>query len=124
MLRAKNTKFITDEILVYLKEHIEEVTSNVEQAAQFLYYLQEVDGGIGAWDEELGQRLIETVTEANNFASLSRIHQIKTIYAIWNYNLMNDDVFELYKSIPIEADSTLLYYFCQIEMTRSSEREW
>ncbi len=72
----------------------------------------------------MGQKLIETVTEANNFASLSRIHQIKTIYAIWNYNLMNDDLFELYKSIPIEADSTLLYYFCQIEMTRSSEREW
>ena len=37
---------------------------------------------------------------------------------------MTDDVFELYKSIQIEADSTVLFYFCLIEMTRSSEREW
>jgi hypothetical protein len=114
LLKTKNTKFITDEILIYLKENIEEVTSNVEQSAQLLFYLQEVDGGMGAYDEELGQRLIQTVTDPTNFSSLSKIQQIKSIYAIWNYNLMTDDVFELYKSIQIEADSTLIFYFCQI----------
>ena len=109
LLKTKNTKFITDEILIYLKEHIEEVTSNVEQSAQLLFYLQEVDGGMGAYDEELGLRLIETVTDPTNFSSLSKIQQIKSIYAIWNYNLMTDDVIELYKSVKIEADSTLLF---------------
>lgn len=52
------------------------------------------------------------------------MQQLRTIYAIWNYNQLTDEIFELYKNIPIEADSTVLYYFCQIEMTRSSEREW
>ena len=37
---------------------------------------------------------------------------------------MTDDIFELYKSIQIDSDSTILHYFCEIEMSRSSEREW
>lgn len=37
---------------------------------------------------------------------------------------MTDDIFDLYKAIQIEADSTILHYFCEIEMSRSSEREW
>jgi len=110
--------------MIYLKNHVEEISQNLENSVKLLYYLQEVEGGIGIYDEELYSGLIQTVTEANNFASLSKINQIRSIYAIWNYSLLTDDIFELYKSIQIEAESTLLYYFCQIEMTRSSEREW
>lgn len=50
-LRAENTKFLTEEILAYLKENIEEVTKNVENCAKLLFYLQEVEGGKGVNDE-------------------------------------------------------------------------
>lgn len=79
-----------------------------------MYYFQEVEGGSGVYDEELFNNLIETVTEADNFATLNKVQQLRSVYAIWNYNLMTDEVFELYKNIQIEADSTTLYYFCQI----------
>lgn len=89
-----------------------------------MFLLQEVDGGKGVNDNELFARLIETVTQPDNFNSLQKIDQIRSIYAIWNYNLMTDDIFELYKSIQIDSDSTILHYFCEIELSRSSEREW
>lgn len=89
-----------------------------------MFLLQEVDGGKGVNDTELFARLIETVTQPDNFNSLQKIDQIRSIYAIWNYNLMTDDIFELYKSIQIDSDSTILHYFCEIELSRSSEREW
>lgn len=49
-LRAENTRFITDEIVSYLKENIDEVTQNVENSAKLLFFLQEVEGGKGVND--------------------------------------------------------------------------
>jgi hypothetical protein len=57
-LRAQNTKFITDEILIYLKENIEELTKNLDLSYKALFYLQQVEGGIGVNDEELFNKLI------------------------------------------------------------------
>lgn len=43
---------------MYLKNHIEEIGSSVEQASHLLFYLQEVEGGVGAYDEEVHQKLV------------------------------------------------------------------
>lgn len=37
---------------------------------------------------------------------------------------MDEALLEHYKGIELEADSTLLFYACQIELHTSSEREW
>lgn len=39
-LRAENTNFLTNEIVAYLKQNVDEVTKSVEHSAKLLFLLQ------------------------------------------------------------------------------------
>ena len=41
-----------------------------------------------------------------------------------NLNMYDEAVHELYTGIEMEADNTILAYFCKIELMNSSGREW
>ena len=38
--RANNTKFITDDVLAFLKSNVDQLTSNLDLAYKFLFYSQ------------------------------------------------------------------------------------
>lgn len=79
--------------MTYLKENIDKITQDLEATYKILFYSQEIEGGAGVYDEQLFSSLISTLTEANNFANFDKVKQIKTLYAIWNYNLLDDNLF-------------------------------
>lgn len=74
----------------------------------------------------MGQELAGKLRElaVARWDQFSKIQQIRIIHSLWNLGLMDEALLELYKAIEFQADSTLLYYACQLELSTSSEREW
>lgn len=49
---------------------------------------------------------------------------MRVIHALWTIGLLDEGLMELYKGVELQADTSLLYYACQVELSNSSEREW
>lgn len=57
-----------------------------------------------------------------NWEHHSKIDQIRCLYGMFTLNLYDEAVHELYTNIEMEADNTLLAYFCRLELMNSSGR--
>jgi len=82
------------------------------QAFEVLFTTQKIDGG-ELMNPQLPTLLKPTIL--NHWDSYSDLEKIKIIYCYWNIQDW-DDFKQLYSSIPITSDASMLYYFTQIEM--------
>jgi len=72
--------------------------------------------------KELGGLLKEQAER--RWGEFKEIERMRMIHALWNIGLLDESLMELYRGVEFEADNSLLYYACQIELSNSSEREW
>lgn len=80
------------------------------QAFEVLFVSQKVDSG-DATDPELALLLKPLILKS--WEKFTELERLKIVFCYWNIREW-DDMKELYKSIPIIPDASMLYYFAQI----------
>ena len=113
---------ITDSLSAYVENNLEDGKLSAKGAALFFIYFSEINGKKSIENQALMASLKETIIA--NWESYEKINQLRALYGMLVLNLYDEATHELYSNIEMEADNTLLAYFCRLEFMNSSGREW